>query len=67
MLVFSEKQLQRVLRSYVAYFNEARPHQGIKQQNPELPVPSAPPYNQSDKVIAVPVLGGLHHEYRRVA
>src|SRR5438552_16209399 len=67
LLILSEKQLHRVLRSYVAYFNRARPHQGIQQQIPELPVPSAPPHNQREKVIAVPVLGGLHHDSRRVA
>jgi len=67
VLILSEKQLHRVLRSYVVYFNRARPHQGIQQQIPELPEPSAPPHNQSEKVIAVPVLGGLHHDYRRVA
>ena len=67
LLILSEKQLHRVLRSYVEYFNRARPHQGIQQQIPELPVPSAPPHNQREKVIAVPVLGGLHHDSRRVA
>ncbi len=66
VLILSEKQLHRVLKAYVAYFNQARPHRGI-QQIPELPVPSAPPHNQREKVIAVPVLGGLHHDYRRVA
>jgi putative transposase len=66
LLILHEKQLHRVLNAYVAYFNQARPHQGIQQQIPELPVPSAPPHNQRDKVIAVPVLGGLHHDYRRV-
>jgi putative transposase len=63
LLILSEKQLHRVLRSYVEYFNRARPHQGIQQQIAELPVPSAPPHNQREKVIAVPVLGGLHHDY----
>src|ERR1700730_9117962 len=67
LLILHEKQLQRVLNQYVAYFNQARPHQGITQQIPELPVPSAPWHNQRDKVIAVPVLGGLHHDYRRVS
>jgi len=42
VLIFHEKQLHRVLRSYVEYFNQARPHQGIQQRIPELPVPSAP-------------------------
>jgi transposase InsO family protein len=67
LLIFRERQLQRVLNEYVAYFNQARPHQGIEQQIPELPVPSAPLNDQRDQVIAVPVLGGLHHDYRRVA
>ena len=67
VLILSEKQLHRVLRSYVTYFNEARPHQGIGQQIPELPVPPAPPHYQNVKVIAVPVLGELHHDSRRVA
>jgi putative transposase len=66
-LTFSEKQLHRVLRAYVASFNRARPHQGIKQQIPELPVASAPRHTQREKVITVPVLGGLHYDYRRVA
>jgi putative transposase len=35
LLIFQEKQLQRVLNAYVAYFNQARPHQGIRQQIPE--------------------------------
>jgi hypothetical protein len=32
LLILREKQLQRVLNGYVAYFNRARPHQGIQQQ-----------------------------------
>jgi len=35
LLIFHEKQLQRVLNEYVVYFNQARPHQGIGQQIPE--------------------------------
>jgi len=30
VLIFRERQLQRVLNAYVAYFNQARPHQGIQ-------------------------------------
>jgi putative transposase len=67
MLVLHEKQLQRVLRAYVAYFNRARPHQGIQQQVPQREVTSVPPDQRGDRIISVPVLGGLHHEYRRVA
>jgi putative transposase len=67
MLVLNEKQLHRVLRAYVAYFNRARPHQGIRQQVPQGEVTTVPPDQRSDRIISVPILGGLHHEYRRVA
>jgi len=67
ILILHEKQLHRVLRCYVAYFNRARPHQGIQQQIPELLASSSPQQNQREKVIAIPLLGGLHHDYRRVA
>ena len=67
LLIFQEKQLHRVLNGYVAYFNRARPHQGIRQQIPERlrSVPSS--QDTSKKVIALPVMGGLHHDYRWAA
>ena len=67
VLILHEKQLHRVLRVYVTYFNEARPHQGIRQQVPQGEVTSVPPDQRGDQIISVPVLGGLHHTYRRVA
>ncbi len=66
-LIFHERQLHRLLKAYVLYFNQARPHQGLGQRIPDLPVPSALPSNQPDQVLSVPVLGGLHHDYRRAA
>jgi len=66
-LILHEKQLHRLLKAYVLYFNQARPHQGIQQQLPEPPVPALALQNQDDKVISVAILGGLHHDYRRVA
>jgi len=64
-LIFREKQLHRLLKSYVVYFNQARPHQGLGQQIPDPPLPFAPLPNGPSKVIAVPVLGGLHYDFRR--
>ncbi len=63
-LIFHEKQLSRLLKAYVLYFNQARPHQGLGQQIPGAAVCPVPSPNQ---VIAVPTLGGLHHDYRRTA
>jgi putative transposase len=67
MLILHEKQLHRVLRAYVNYFNLARPHQGIQQQVPGGEVSCVSPDQHSARILAVPVLGGLHHDYRRVA
>jgi hypothetical protein len=67
LLLLGEKQLQRVLNAYVVYFNQARPHQGMAQQIPEQrrSVPSAG--DAGNKVIALPVVGGLHHDYHWAA
>jgi len=67
LLILHEKQLQRVLNQYVAYFNLARPHQGIRQQLPEPNRSSLSSHQAGDRVIAVPIVGGLHHDYQRVA
>ena len=66
VLVLGEGQLRRVLREYVAYCNTARPHQGIGQTIPGAPA-LAPPSRRSAPLVALPVLGGLHHNYRRAA
>ena len=67
VLIFHEKQLHRVLRAYVKYFNQARPHQGIQQQVPQGEATSVLSNQRGNRIISVPVLGGLHHEYQRVA
>jgi len=66
-LILQEKQLHRLLKSYVVYYNQARPHQGIRQRLPDLQALSAPPPNQPNQVVSIPVLGGLHHNYQRAA
>jgi putative transposase len=67
LLILHEKELHRVLGAFVHYFNRARPHQGIKQQIPEPPAGPMPADPESGKVLSFPVLGGLHHDYRRSA
>jgi putative transposase len=66
MLVIGELQLIRVLKEYVSYFNPARPHQGIAQciPAPRVPPPGTP---KTSRLIAGPVLNGLHHDYRWAA
>lgn len=68
MLILSERQLYCVVRDYVAYFNRARPHQGLGQRIPDPPeVALDSAVEGRHPIIGYPVLGGLHHDYRRVA
>ena len=67
VLLLGERHLRRILVEYVGHFNRARPHQGIGQRVPVPDTTAERGLSTSDRVVAVPVLGGLHHEYRRVA
>ncbi|MFL5704990.1 MAG: hypothetical protein ACJ8AG_19470 [Ktedonobacteraceae bacterium] len=62
VLIFHERQLQRVLNQYVTSFNYARTHQGIHQQVPEPNSSSHSTCLARNKVIALPLLGGLQHD-----
>jgi transposase InsO family protein len=66
IVILSEEHLRAVLAEYsLSYFNMARPHQGIGQRTPVAAEPERAPSVGS--VTAIPVLGGLHHEYRTAA
>ncbi|MEJ2239547.1 MAG: integrase core domain-containing protein [Gemmatimonadales bacterium] len=58
--------VRRVVKRYVSYYNAGRPNQGTHA----IPEPCAdlsePPRDEGE-VVALPVLGGLHHDYRRAA
>ncbi|CAA9587667.1 MAG: Mobile element protein [uncultured Thermomicrobiales bacterium] len=66
-LILGEVHLRRVLRVYVAYFNHARPHQGIGQASPAGPPAVGQQGTDTGRVVAFLILGSLHHDYRRVA
>jgi putative transposase len=67
VIILSERHLRRLVREYADYFNHVRPHQGI-DRIPDPPDTDRNDASQTDqRVIAVPVLGGLHHDYRRAA
>jgi putative transposase len=67
-LVVGRRHLLRLLRGYVRHYNQQRPHRGLALAVPE---PEAreqrPPQVNSLEVRRREVLGGLIHEYHRVA
>ena len=67
LLLLGEAHLRRTLGEYVAYFNAARPHQGLGQRVPAPGVSPGPARHDPGVIVARPVLGGLHHTYRRAA
>jgi transposase InsO family protein len=60
-VVFGEQHLRHLLKSYQAYYNEARTHLSLQK---DAPIPRA--VQTVGQTLAVPVLGGLHHRYIRV-
>ena len=61
-LILNERHLYKTMKQYQSYFNHARPHQGISQR---IPCSSEQPQQDKGTIMAHPVLGGLHHDYRR--
>jgi hypothetical protein len=60
-VVFDEAQLRRVLKNYASYYNQTRTHLSLDKD--------APGFRRAQKlgrIAAIPILGGLHHQYVRV-
>ena len=67
VIVLHEEHLKRLLKEFIEeYYHLARPHQGL---NSDTPFPSAKPKPVADvsRLVSIPVVGGLHHRYIRVA
>ena len=67
VIVLSQRHLERLLREFIEdYYHIARPHQGLNGDTPVSQI-KRPQILGPSKLISVPVLGGLHHRYVRVA
>ena len=66
ILILIENHLRRTVAEYIRYHNACRPHQGFGQVIP-MGVGSRREPTGEGKVVATPILGGLHHDYRRAA
>lgn len=67
ILILSPAHLQRVVMEYAAYFNRARPHQGIGQRIPKAEAIPRIKTTALSRIISRPILGGFHHDNFRAA
>ena len=63
LLVINQSHLRRVMREYIAHYNQQRPHQGIDQRSP-IPFPTSETVGE---IHHRNVSGGIIHEYYREA
>jgi transposase InsO family protein len=64
VIVLHERQLHQILKHFLAYYHEVRPHRSLAHDSP-IPRPVQLP--DRGKVIEIPLVGGLHHQYLRQA
>jgi putative transposase len=68
VIPLNERHLRRILTEWVHHYNRGRPHSSL---GPGIPDPPANTRERSSghrlprahRVVAKPILGGLHHEY----
>ncbi len=63
LLILNQRHLRVVLKQYLAYYNQRRPHQGLAQQ---MPAPTTDPPTlpaAPEQVQCRPVLGGFIRDY----
>jgi len=64
VIIFNAAGLQRVLKRYVEYYERSRTHLAVDK---DAPVSRAVAPSTSGRIIAIPLVGGLHHRYERIA
>jgi transposase InsO family protein len=61
VVVFDERHLRHLLRSYANYYNQTRTHLSLNKDSPVTR-----PIETVGRILPVPILGGLHHRYVRI-
>jgi len=64
VIVFNDNHLRRLLRDYLAYYHGSRTHLSLDKDSPEPREVESP---DQGRVVEFPMVGGLHHRYRRLA
>jgi len=61
VIVFGERHLRHLLLSYKTYYNETRTHLSLNKDTP-----SRRAVQVTGRILGLPILGGLHHQYGRI-
>lgn len=64
MIIFHEGQLHKILKEFFDYYHRIRPHKSLADDAPDGREVED---DMEKKIVAFPVLGGLHHHYTRQA
>ncbi len=64
LIVVNERHLRRVLKEYLSYYDGYRTHLSLSKDSPSA---RALESREEGIVMAFPLLGGLHHRYKRLA
>ncbi len=68
LLIFRRRHLERVVREYIAHYDQHRPHRALDQLPPARePTPRIQPPQRLPQINRRDRLGGLLHEYRPAA
>ena len=62
VVVLNEAHLCRLMKGYVAYYNEDRTHLSLEKDAPTAR-PTTPRPERNAWLISMPRVGGLHHRY----
>jgi transposase InsO family protein len=64
VILLSERHLHRIVSAYLEYYHTSRAHLSLDRN---APVPRAIEAPRAVRVHSEPMVGGLHHRYRRIA
>jgi transposase InsO family protein len=61
VLIYGEGHLRQILSAYATYYNRTRTHLALQKN-----APMQRAIQRTGTITAIPILGGLHHEYVRI-
>jgi len=64
VIVLNEQHLRQIMSDYIDYYHRHRTHRSLNSDSPETRSIEPP---DRGNIVALPLVGGLHHRYSRQA